>query len=165
MKASAGQEAEKPVQYSSRSQSPDLGRQTLPVAFSCERNTDGQMGNSVQMALSDGVSPRGSAARPGVISYGLGSGGSTPRLHTGRPQPVCRSWRCNRGSCIPGGQRRSLGICERVKTSGRAGSCSNLRRAAVTLLPGLHEGVSTHRASVDAAGGGRVEQTGGVDLL
>lgn len=34
MKASVGQEAEEPVQYSSRSQSPDFGRQMLPVAFS-----------------------------------------------------------------------------------------------------------------------------------
>lgn len=41
----------------------------------------------------------------------------------------------------------------------------NLRRAAVTLLPGLHKGVSTHRASVDAVSGGRIQQTGGVDLL
>lgn len=47
----------------------------------------------------------------------------------------------------------------------RARHCSNLYGAAVTLLPGLQEGISTHRPSVDAISGGSIEQTGGVDLL
>lgn len=49
--------------------------------------------------------------------------------------------------------------CERVRC------CSNLHGAAVTLLPGLQESVSTHGPSVDAVSGGSIEQTGGVDLL
>lgn len=43
-----GQEAEKPVQYSARSQLPVFGLQTLPVGLSCiaERNTDGDVPNT-----------------------------------------------------------------------------------------------------------------------
>lgn len=48
MNASVGQAAERPVQYSARSQSPAFGRQMLPVGFSCsaDRNTDGDVPTS-----------------------------------------------------------------------------------------------------------------------
>lgn len=70
---------------------------------------------------------------------------------------------------LRGTQRESRGstfrVCEWVEQPERVWPWSNLHRAAVTLLAGLHKGVSTHRASVDAIGRGRIEQAGGVDLL
>lgn len=41
----------------------------------------------------------------------------------------------------------------------------NLYGAAVALLSGLQEGVSAHWTSVDAIGGGSVQQAGGVHLV